>query len=84
MLQYRFRLISELYVIIASQVWDYETGACVQTLEGHTHNVTAVCVHPEAPIVVTGSEDKTLRVWNATNFRYIYLSPTASVKFRTV
>lgn len=57
--------------IIASQVWDYETRACVQTLEGHTHNVTAVCVHPEAPIIVTGSEDKTLRVWNATNFRYV-------------
>ncbi|KAE9453448.1 hypothetical protein C3L33_14624, partial [Rhododendron williamsianum] len=72
-----FRLISELYVIIASQVWDYETGACVQTLEGHTHNVTAVCVHPEAPIIVTGSEDKTLRVWNATNFRYTDPSPTA-------
>ncbi|KAF7123658.1 hypothetical protein RHSIM_Rhsim12G0197400 [Rhododendron simsii] len=53
----------------AAKVWDYETGACVQTLEGHTHNVTAVCVHPEAPIIVTGSEDKTLRVWNATNFR---------------
>ncbi|KAG5523395.1 hypothetical protein RHGRI_035270 [Rhododendron griersonianum] len=53
----------------AAKIWDYETGACVQTLEGHAHNVTAVCVHPEAPIIVTGSEDKTLRVWNATNFR---------------
>lgn len=51
-----------------AKVWDYETRACVQTLEGHTHNITAVCVHPEAPIIVTGSEDATLRVWNATTF----------------
>jgi coatomer subunit beta' len=51
------------------KVWDYETRVCVQTLEGHTHNITAVCVHPEAPIIVTGSEDATLRVWNATTFR---------------
>ncbi|KAK6912101.1 WD40 repeat, partial [Dillenia turbinata] len=30
-----------------------------KTLEGHTHNVAAVCVHPELPMIITGSEDRT-------------------------
>lgn len=51
------------------QVWDYQTKSCVQTLEGHTHNVSAVCFHPELPIIITGSEDGTVRIWHATTYR---------------
>ncbi len=36
------------------KVWDYQTKACVATLEGHGHNVTAVMLHPELPIILTG------------------------------
>ncbi|XP_044495201.1 coatomer subunit beta'-3-like [Mangifera indica] len=52
-----------------AKVWDYETKSCVETLEGHTNNVTAVCIHPELPIVITVSEDQTIRVWNSSTFR---------------
>ncbi|WZZ34301.1 hypothetical protein YC2023_017702 [Brassica napus] len=48
------------------QVWDYQTKSCVQTLEGHTHNVSVVCFHPELPIIITVSEDGTARLWHAT------------------
>lgn len=51
------------------KVWDYQTKACVQTLEGHTHNVSAVCFHPELPIILSGSEDGTLRLWHAMTYR---------------
>ncbi|ONH89506.1 hypothetical protein PRUPE_I003100 [Prunus persica] len=51
------------------QVWDIETKSCVQTLEGHEHNVTAVCVHAELPIIITVSEDGNIHIWNATTFR---------------
>lgn len=51
------------------QVWDYQTKSCVQTLEGHTHNISAVCFHPELPIIITGSEDGTVRIWHATTYR---------------
>ena len=37
-----------------AKVWDYQTKACVQTLEGHSHNVSAVCFHPELPVILTG------------------------------
>ena len=38
-------------------MWDYQNKACVQTLEGHAHNVVATAFHPELPIIMTGSED---------------------------
>ncbi|KAJ1404091.1 WD40/YVTN repeat-like-containing domain superfamily [Sesbania bispinosa] len=52
-----------------AKVWDYQTKSCVQTLEGHTHNVSAVCFHPELPIIITGSEDGTVRIWHSTTYR---------------
>ncbi|KAF8045562.1 hypothetical protein N665_4717s0001 [Sinapis alba] len=52
-----------------AKVWDYQTKTCVQTLDGHTHNVSAVCFHPELPIILTGSEDGTVRIWHATTYR---------------
>ncbi|CAD5317703.1 unnamed protein product [Arabidopsis thaliana] len=52
-----------------AKVWDYQTKSCVQTLEGHTHNVSAVSFHPELPIIITGSEDGTVRIWHATTYR---------------
>lgn len=50
------------------KVWDYQTGTCLHTLEGHTHNITSVCVHPEFPFIITGSEDETVLIWNATTY----------------
>ena len=32
-------------------------------------NVTAVAFHPELPIILTGSEDGTVRVWHASTYR---------------
>ncbi|KAK6153692.1 hypothetical protein DH2020_013331 [Rehmannia glutinosa] len=54
-----------------AKVWDYQTKSCVQTLEGHTHNVSAVCFHPELPIIITGSEDGTVRIWHSTTYRVV-------------
>ena len=51
------------------QVWDYESKSCVQTLEGHGNNVTAVCVHPELPVIITASEDNTVKIWDAVTYR---------------
>ena len=53
-----------------AQVWDYQTKACVQTLEGHSHNISSCCFHPELPIILTGSEDGTVRIWHATTYRW--------------
>lgn len=62
------------YVITGSddgtaKIWDMHTKRCVKTLEGHANRVTAVCSHPELPILMTGSRDGTVRLWNSYTFR---------------
>lgn len=52
------------------RIWDYQTKTCIQTLEGHTENVTSVLFHPKLPIIVTGSEDGTIRIWHSVTYRY--------------
>lgn len=52
-----------------AKVWDYQTKACVQTLEGHSHNVSCVAFHPELPVILTGSEDGSVKMWHATTYR---------------
>lgn len=51
------------------KIWDYQTKACLQTLEGHQHNVSAVCFHPRLPLIISASEDGTVRLWHSTTYR---------------
>ncbi|XP_030377041.1 coatomer subunit beta' [Scaptodrosophila lebanonensis] len=51
------------------KIWDYQNKTCVQTLEGHAQNISAVCFHPELPILLTGSEDGTVRIWHSGTYR---------------
>lgn len=51
------------------KVWDYQTKSCVATLEGHSNNVSSVVFHPHLPLIVTGSEDGTVRLWHSTTYR---------------
>lgn len=53
----------------AVKIWDYQNKTCVQTLEGHAQNISAVNFHPELPIIMTGSEDGTVRIWHANTYR---------------
>ena len=40
-----------------------------QTLEGHAQNIASVSFHPELPIILTGSEDGTVKIWHANTYR---------------
>lgn len=51
------------------KIWDYQTKACIQTLEGHSNNVCSVLFHPRLPVLVSASEDGTVRIWHATTYR---------------
>ncbi|RCN50408.1 WD domain, G-beta repeat protein [Ancylostoma caninum] len=51
------------------KIWDYQNKTCVQTLDGHAQNVSAVCFHPELPLIITGSEDSTVRLWHSSTYR---------------
>lgn len=51
------------------KIWDFQNKTCVQTLEGHAQNISCVAFHPELPIILTGSEDGTVRIWHANTYR---------------
>lgn len=52
------------------RVWDYLSKSCIQTLEGHTANVSfAIYLTSGAPIIVSGSEDGLIKLWNAGTYR---------------
>ena len=53
----------------AAKIWDYQTKTCVSTLEGHTNNVSAALYHSTLPIILTASEDGTVRIWHANTYR---------------
>ena len=48
-----------------AKIWDVETGKAKQTLEGHSHAVATLCM-PNG-IIVTGSQDKKIRIWYKGN-----------------
>ena len=39
------------------------------TLDGHANNVSSVVFHPQLPVIISGSEDGTARIWHATTYR---------------
>ena len=51
------------------KIWDYTSKALIATLEGHSSNVSFACYHPELPIIISGSEDGTVLVWNANTYK---------------
>ncbi|EAY80348.1 hypothetical protein OsI_35518 [Oryza sativa Indica Group] len=65
---------NQLYMITGSwdktaKIWDCQRRTCVQTLEGHTDCITCVCSHPDLPVLLTGSNDETVRLWNSITFK---------------
>ena len=46
------------------RIWDSETGEVLSTLEGHRGAVFSVSLSPDNTQLVTGSGDKTVRVWD--------------------
>ncbi|KAG0234987.1 Coatomer subunit beta' [Actinomortierella wolfii] len=51
------------------KIWDYQNKTCVQTLEGHSQNATFACFHPELPIIISGSEDGSVKIWHSNTYR---------------
>lgn len=51
------------------RIWDYLSKSCVQTLSGHTSNVSFAVFHPSLPLIISGSEDGSVKLWHANTYR---------------
>jgi coatomer subunit beta' len=38
-------------------------------MEGHLNNVSFAVFHPNLPLIVSGSEDGTVKIWNSGTYR---------------
>ncbi|VAH72653.1 hypothetical protein VPH35_049971 [Triticum aestivum] len=52
-----------------AQIWKLEMNGCFDKLEGHAGHISAVSLHPEHRLLLTGSLDGTVRVWNSITYK---------------
>jgi coatomer subunit beta' len=55
------------------KIWVYLSKSCVRTPEGHGLSVTASAFHPVHPLIISGSEDGTVNVWNSGTWLKVHL-----------
>ncbi|KAH9203118.1 WD40-repeat-containing domain protein, partial [Leptodontidium sp. 2 PMI_412] len=49
------------------KIWDASSGACLQTLEGHSNQVHSVAFSHDSAQLATASADRTIKIWDASS-----------------
>ena len=65
------------------RVWDAKSGNQLRELHGHTDRVTSVSFSPDGNQIVSGSDDRSVRVWDAKSGKELqgHTGRVASVSF---
>jgi WD40 repeat protein len=53
------------------KVWDCENGMCLRTLTEHTHDVSALAMHPKGKYFASASHDRTVVIWSSETFEVL-------------
>jgi hypothetical protein len=49
------------------RLWDIEKEACIRILNGHSDEINNIAYSSQGELLVSGSNDKTLRLWDVTS-----------------
>jgi WD40 repeat protein len=49
------------------KIWDASSGACFQTLEGHSRSVNSVAFSHDSTRLASASDDSTVKIWDASS-----------------
>ncbi len=60
----RIQLAVVIASILPAVLFGQETRVPIRTFKGHTDKVTSVAVSPDGKQLISGSDDKTIRVWD--------------------
>ncbi|MBD2033766.1 NACHT domain-containing protein [Leptolyngbya sp. FACHB-321] len=68
------------------KLWHWQTGHCLNTLEGHSSWVWAMAFHPQRPLLASGSYDRTVKLWDLDAGKCVqtleeHTAPVISVAF---
>lgn len=65
----RGRLLTGIGADGAIKVWDTLSGKLIHTFEGHLAGVSTIAWSPDCATIASGSDDKTIRLWNVLTVR---------------
>ena len=49
------------------RIWQWENIKCLKAVQGHADRIVSLCVSKDSKTIISGSKDKTLRVWGLDN-----------------
>jgi WD40 repeat protein len=68
------------------KLWNWQTGRCLKTLQGHSSWVWSVAFHPQGQRLASGSYDRTVKLWDVEAGKCVHTleehtAPVVSVAF---
>ena len=71
-------------VVMVQGALPTQWGACIQVIEGHSHVVRSVSFSPDGTRIVSGPDDKTVKVWDAVTGAHLQTLEGHSDKVKSV